>query len=143
MTDGKLGRWLLIGACALVVATLAVAMSMLGSPARQREQQLDLRRVSDLERIVDAVRSYAKTHKGLPPTLDVVARQPGRHLSLVDPVDRTPYPYQVTGDSTFRLCAVFATDTAKTTEDGPWTKDAWLHGAGRQCFDRTADEENG
>ncbi len=143
MTDGKIGRWLMVAAGVVVVATLGVAMSMLGSPATQRDQKLDQRRVHDLERIVGAVRHYALTHKALPPTLDVVARQPGRNLSITDPVDRTPYEYQVTGDRKFRLCAVFITDTAKALEDnGAWTDDDWLHGTGRQCFDRTANEKD-
>lgn len=143
MTDGKIGRWLMVAAGVVVVATVALAMSMLGSPATQRDQQLDQRRVHDLERIVVAVRHYALMHKALPPTLDVVARQPGRNLSIADPVDHTPYAYQVTGSNTFRLCAAFATDTAKALEEnGAWTDDDWLHGTGRQCFDRTSDEKN-
>lgn len=144
MTDAKLGRWLMIVAGVVVVATLAVAMSTLGSPATQREQQLDERRVHDLERIVTAVDAYVDTHDVLPVTLDVVARQPGRSLPLTDPVDRTPYTYQVTGKRTFKLCATFATDTAKTTEyDGRWVEDAWLHGAGRHCFDRKPERKPG
>ena len=141
MTDGKPGRALMIVAGVVVVATLAAALWLLGSPASQRQQQLDQRRVDDLQRLVEAVRAYAKTHKALPQTLEVVARQPGRNLPVADPVDATPYEYRVTDAETFRLCAVFATDTARTTDDGGrWVEDEWLHGAGRHCFDRKSDD---
>ena len=39
----------------------------------------------------------------------------------------------------YRLCAVFATNTAKTpVAGGPWNPDDWNHGVGRHCFERKA-----
>ncbi|MCY7355047.1 MAG: hypothetical protein LH470_08240 [Lysobacter sp.] len=136
MKQGALGRWLVIAACVAVAATLVVAMSRLGSPTAQRAMRLDEKRVHDLDHIVDVINKYAEKNHSLPPTLDTLARQPGRTLSIADP-DGVPYIYQVTGDRTYRLCTVFATDTAKDPESGQaWTQEEWLHAAGRQCFDR-------
>ncbi len=143
MNEARIGRWLMIGAGLVVVATLVVGISTLGSPSAQRDLRLDERRVRDLDRIVDAVGSYVNTNKTLPPTLGALATQPGRYLSIVDPADGVPYVYRMTGDRTFQLCAVFATDTAQASKHGePWSDDEWLHGAGRQCFDRRPKSRN-
>ena len=137
MSEGTIGRWLLIVAGIVVVATIVAGIAVMGPPSVQRDEHLDQRRVRDLSRIVDGVGSYVKRHESLPPDLDTLARQPGWRLSIVDPVDGSPYTYEVIGDRTFRLCAVFATDTATPRDDdGSWMEDQWRHGAGRQCFDR-------
>lgn len=143
MSESTIGRWLLVAAGIVVLATVGVGISLMGLPSAQRDQQLDHRRVRDLDRIVDAVDSYVKTRDSLPPDLQILASQPGRSLSIVDPVDGSPYTYQVIGERAFRLCAVFATDTATYREkDGPWIEDRWLHGSGRQCFDRKPGDKS-
>ena len=143
MSEGALGRWLLIGAGLVVLATITAGVFVTGLPSAQRDEQLDQRRVRDLERIVDVVDSYVKGHEVLPSDLDTLARQPGRRLAIVDPVDGSRYAYEVTGDRAFRLCAVFATDTAAVGGDHDvLTADQWLHGAGRQCFDRKVDDKS-
>jgi hypothetical protein len=137
MNEGTIGRWVLVAAGIVVIATIVAAISVMGLPSAQRDQQLDQRRVQDLRRIVEAVDSYVATRRSLPPNLQALASQPGRSLSIVDPVDGSPYAYEVIDARAFRLCAAFATDTAAyRQDDGPWLEDRWLHGAGRQCFDR-------
>lgn len=144
MSEGSIGRWLLVAAGIVVLATVVAGISVMGLPSAQRDQQLDQRRVQDLRRIVEAVDSYVTTRNSLPPNLQALARQPGRSLSIVDPVDGSPYAYQVVDARAFRLCAVFATDTATYRQkDGPWIEDRWLHGAGRQCFDRKPGDRPG
>ncbi len=136
-TEARLGRWLAIVASVVVVATLVVAITVIGPPSAQREVKLDQRRMQDLERIVHVLSLYVRSHNALPPDLATLAGQPGQRLSITDPVDGTPYTYAATGKRSFRLCAVFATDTAKPPGDAePWAQDDWNHGAGRQCFDR-------
>lgn len=144
MSEGAFGRWLLIGAGIVVVATIAAGIFVMGSPSAQRDQALDQRRVRDLARIVDAVDTYVELHETLPPTLGTLAGQPGRRLSIVDPVDRAAYAYEIVGDRTYRVCAVFATDTAKAPKTAePWGDDRWFHGTGRQCFQRKANAKTG
>jgi hypothetical protein len=136
-TGRQPGRWLAIAASLVVMATVVAAVMAMGPPSAQRAAKLDQKRVEDLERIVQAISRYADNHDALPPDLRVLSRQSGRRLSLVDPGDSTPYAYQVTGGRTFRLCAVFATDSAKVGGAAiPWADDEWGHAAGRQCFDR-------
>ena len=138
MNQATTGRWLMIAACFVVAATLVSAIFVMGSPAVQREAKLDERRIADLTRIDRLADGYFERKGKLPPDLATLANQPGRRLSTADPVDGSAYAYEVTGDRTFRLCAVFATDTAETFEAAERWTDEWNHGAGRQCFERKA-----
>lgn len=145
MSDrGAMGRWLVIVASVVVVATLVAAIIAMGSPSAQRAARLDASRVQDLEQIVQAVDYYVEANGSLPPDLATLANQPGQRLSITDPVDAAPYVYEVTAERAYRLCAVFNTDTAKPRDAAtPWLGNNWNHGAGRQCFERKVDKRNG
>lgn len=133
----RLGRWLAIAAIVVVASTIVASLWVMGSPSAQRQANLDGRRVDDLSHIERLLDDHMSTHDTLPPDLAMLAEQPGRRLSIVDPVDGTPYGYQVTGARTYRLCAVFATDTARVPATaGAWRAEEWAHGKGRHCFDR-------
>lgn len=135
----RLGRWLAIAASVLVVLTLVAAVWVIGSPSTQRLANLDGRRVDDLSHIGRLLDEQVSIHDTLPQDLATLAEQPGRRLSIVDPVDGTPYEYQVTGARTYRLCAVFVTDTSEITAIvRRWPAEEWAHGKGRHCFDRKA-----
>ncbi len=136
-TKTHLGQWLAIAASVVVVLTLAAALWLMGSPSAQRDVNLDARRISDLSRIERLLNDHMSIHEALPPDLATLADAPGRRLSIADPVDGTPYGYEITGERTYRLCAVFVTDTAETrAETGVWRHADWAHGKGHQCFDR-------
>jgi len=137
MSVGSGGRWLAVAAGVVVVATVVAAIVVMGSPSVQRAAKLDNRRVRDLDRIVDVIGHYVEREHSLPPDLATLAREPGRRLAIADPVDGSPYAYEITGARTFRLCAVFTTDTARAPEGSErWRGEEWNHGTGRQCFDR-------
>ncbi|RPE79968.1 hypothetical protein [Vulcaniibacterium tengchongense] len=130
------GRWLALAASVVVVATVAAALYVTGSPAEQREAKLDRRRTADLQRIERALRAHARRTGALPPGLATLAAQPGQRLPIADPVSGAPYAYEVLGPRRFRLCARFATDTAQVPDAAIAWSDDWRHGAGRQCFER-------
>jgi hypothetical protein len=138
MSTGNAGRWLAIAASVVVVATVVAAMLVMGSPASQRESRMDRKREQDMERIAMVIDLRAKTGQRLPVDLASLAREPGRRLSIADPATEAPYAYQVTGDRSYRLCAVFTTDTAQESRKA-WIDQDWLHGKGRHCFDRKVD----
>jgi hypothetical protein len=60
---------------------------------------------------------------------DVRAGARQRRPRITDPESGAPYTYQVTGESTFKVCATFA--QARDRASDP----AWNHPAGRHCFD--------
>ena len=93
-----------------------------------------------LERIAMAIDIRTDAGKPLPSDLASLAREPGRRLSIADPATNMPYVYQTTGDHSYRLCAVFTTDTAQESRKA-WIDQDWLHGPGRHCFDRKADRK--
>ena len=136
MSSAPVGRWLLIAAAIAVVAAVAAAILVMGSPAAQRERSLDMRRVHDLQRIENAVdRHYLDTGR-LPADLATLTRQPGVALTVADPVTASPYAYEAGDGRNYRLCAVFTTDTAIDTEDAALpSQTRWAHGSGRHCYD--------
>ncbi|ATE72258.1 hypothetical protein [Lysobacter capsici] len=138
----SVGRGLLIAAGVVIVAAIAMAVVKMGGPGAQRQMRLDERRVQDLSRIVEELRSYFDAHKALPPDLTKLAAQPGLALSIRDPDTTAPYAYQPGQNGRFRLCARFATDTAQGAtamrDPTPWLGKGWRHPAGDHCYDLDA-----
>lgn len=133
------GRWLAIAATLVVAATVVAAIFAMGGPAEQRQMRLDARRVDDLGNLAGEVRAYFESQGKLPPDLATLANQPGNKPRL-DPETQAPYAYEIVNPRRFRLCAVFANDSERMSEDaGIWTGDAWKHPAGRHCFERKAE----
>src|SRR5690606_34130852 len=113
----------------------------MGPPARQRAAALDAHRVQDLQRLGNGIEAHARVHGELPPALSTLSSQPGARWPVNDPATGAPYGYEITGTRSYRLCADFATDTARTDGDGaPWGGDQWSHAVGRRCFDRALDD---
>ncbi len=141
MSGGNAGRWLAIAASAVVVATVIAAMLAIGSPSAQRDSRMDRKREQDLNAIAMAIDGHVSDGEPLPADLSVLAKEPGVSLEINDPQSRAPYTYQVTGERTYKLCAVFSTDTAK---DGgnPYGNQEWPHGVGQKCFDRKVDKRD-
>jgi hypothetical protein len=137
------GRPLLVAASLVVGAALAAGLWVLGTPSAQREARMDERRERDLAAIVVQVDRYHVREGRLPADLATVAAQPGLRLAVADPVDAAPYGYTPTGADRYRLCATFATDTARPgagRRHGP--DHDWLHAAGPACFDRVVDPDH-
>ena len=139
MSVDNAGRWLAIAASVVVAATVVAAMLAMGSPGSQRESRLDRKREADMVRIEMVINDRTRAGKPLPASLEHLAREPGLRLSISDPQTGVPYTYQVTGSDSYRLCAVFTTDTAEESRRG-WIDQHWLHAPGRHCFERRADQ---
>ncbi len=129
------GRWLVAAASAVVVTAVAAGMLSIGTPGEQQQARMDRKREQDLQRIVQAIEARAENSKPLPTDLQSLAGEPGRRLAISDPANDTAYAYAITGPDSYRVCAVFATDTASKRRM-VWIDEAWLHGPGRHCFDR-------
>ena len=140
--SASLGRWMLVAAAVLVAGTLAAAFLSMDTPGQVREQRLDQHRVTDLEQIAGAIDAWRSVHGALPASLAQLAAQPGMALAIRDPVDGTAYGYEPVAGSRYRLCAVFATDTAKRDPDRDmfrYQDQRWPHPAGRHCFERKVE----
>ncbi|WP_271678813.1 hypothetical protein [Thermomonas mangrovi] len=141
MSTSSLGRRLMLVATAVVVATLGAALWVMESPSKQRDRRIDERRTGELTAIANAVDAWRASKASLPPSLAILAAEPGASLAVVDPVDGTPYEYRIVSTSRYRLCARFATTTSSGDADGaPMFRATteWQHPAGRHCFERKA-----
>lgn len=127
------GRWLMVAAVVAVAATVVAAVAVMDSPSRVRAERLDQRRVEHLQLLEDRIETHFDVHEALPAQLSVVAGPPGR--TVADPATGQPYGYQVTGERSFRLCAVFEVPSDEAPPV-PRSADEWRHAAGHQCFDR-------
>ena len=115
----------------LVIAAIVGGMVVIGSPWEARRLRLDEQRVHHLQVISSAAEQHAAAYGELPATLDELQRPPQRFpIPTGDPVSGEPYEYQVTGTSTYELCAHF--DSA--SEAGARMRGLWEHPAGRHCF---------
>ena len=75
------GRLLSIVASVVVAATLVAAITVMDTPAQQREQRVDARRVDDLQNIGNAVDAYHARNGALPADIGVIMSQPGWDLA--------------------------------------------------------------
>lgn len=139
MTRGS-GGILLIAATTAVGAALVVGMSILGSPAVQRQQRLDSVRVEDLTAIERLITRFAALHKRLPRDLASLTREAGFSVRTNDPESGVPYGYQTLGADSYLLCATFKTHSSEATSQNDYGQPfgtTWAHGIGRQCFTRS------
>ncbi|WP_202841474.1 hypothetical protein [Luteimonas saliphila] len=137
MSGASAGRVLVILAAVVIAATVITAIMVIGSPAAQRASKLDTRRVADLRRIETAIGEHAKLHDALPRDLGALLPGAGRALVTVDPETGAPYGYEAVDRRRYRLCADFTTDSRDPVRQAePVYDDAWLHPAGRHCFER-------
>ena len=136
---GGVGRGMLGAGSVLVLATIAAAVWTMDSPAVERDQRLDERRVAELSQLQVVIEDWARSRGRLPASLAELATQPGMALPVHDPVDGTPYRFEILDARHYRLCALFATDTAQAQRGAypyPGNPAEWAHPAGPHCFER-------
>lgn len=116
-------------AIGVVVAAILAGLTMLRSPARERERRMDDRRVTDLAAIGRAADLHSSRRGELPRDLSELAIEMGSGLSVSDPGGGQSYEYRVVDADTYELCAQFQQPSAPEASVGFWS-----HKAGRHCF---------
>jgi hypothetical protein len=117
----KIGLGFQVAAIAITATAFISGAVIVGTPAAERERKYDNRRVEDLQEISNEIRRIVlkdpweskpdQMERDLPKNLEEVAAAATLHkLDLTDPVTGETYVYEVTGKSTFRLCATFSTE---------------------------------
>ncbi len=134
---------------ALMLVSVIMGFTAIGSPSKQRQLKADEQRVSDLQSIQWQVVSYYQRSGKLPNTTNQIADPIQNYIVPVDPLTGSPYPYIVrTGATTspqFDICATFTFPSTNTEDiNASYTKpldanENWKHDAGRTCFTRTID----
>lgn len=132
-------------ASCVVIATLVLGFSTIGSPFQQRSFRLDEIRIQNLSEITQQIIYYRQNYGDVPETLNDL----GKNGFVVpqDPDTAQDYPYTKKTDMTFELCASFERPTRpididarnriqKPIAPGHSQGYEWGHPAGRTCFAR-------
>lgn len=132
-----LNRLFSFGAVVVVIAGLALAFVVLGTPGHQRLVSFDERRASDLERTATALYDRYHLH-GLPAQLP-------ESQAASDPVTGRHYEFRRLNTTHYVLCADFATTGTTTGDEQRWTGfvwplSNWLHGIGHTCYELDVTE---
>ncbi len=93
-----------------LLAVAAVAASLwVHPPSAYRTDQLDQRRGWDLQHLSTQIGAYWRSHRELPPTLDVlVGDQRINPRTLRDPETGAPHRYRILSKTSYLLCAAIA-----------------------------------
>lgn len=136
----QLDRSFAIAATLTVILGIISGFRILGTPQRQRQIAADRERISDLVNIARQLHQKASNAQTfdqpfeLPETLDQASNLVAQ---TTDPITNEPYVYRQLSDTTYELCASFATDTS-TYSLQPGADSAnlrWQHPAGQHCFE--------
>ena len=126
---GRLLAWI-----AAIVAIAAVAASIwIHPPSEARARRFDEVRMQNLNQTETAIHSYYSFHQALPSDLKTLDGEENHHQEVKwhDPETGQPFEYAVTGENTYRLCAIFA---RSADQSDPFIGMNRAHGAGRDCF---------
>ncbi|MDA1038191.1 MAG: DUF5671 domain-containing protein [bacterium] len=119
----------------LVIASVVLGFTFVGTPASQRAQQYDFDRVNDLRSLqYEIMNSYASTGV-LPENLTGY-----RGSAIMDPATDMPYEYRVINETTFELCATFDKAGDGSDQYGGYAvglNENFAHEMGKTCFERT------
>ncbi len=125
-------------AIALVIGSIVLGFSVLGSPRTQRLYKYDEAKVTDLQNINSQIQYYFQTKNSLPNTLTEVSAFLNYELPK-DGETGNAYEYVLVGQSVkaYQLCAVFNKASAEnlSTARYPYGETSWQHEEGRDCFD--------
>lgn len=142
MSQSKFDRNFALMASIAVAIGVVAGFWVLGGPNRQRLISADRERIEDLRSI--AWRLYQESEKAqdrgqpveLPESLE------GRN-SAVDPITNLAYEYRRLSQTTYELCAEFATDSSDyPLRQAPRNREEneWRHPQGRYCFELDVSE---
>lgn len=118
----------------VTAAAIAAGIWVIDSPSQQRLKRLDDARLSHLQALETAVRTYWREHDALPPNMLTLTSQPGMQLTFKDPASGPNYRYRALDGTHYELCAQF--DTSSADQQGYRGADEWSHPAGNHCFRR-------
>ncbi|MDO8504568.1 MAG: DUF5671 domain-containing protein, partial [Candidatus Liptonbacteria bacterium] len=111
ISDSKIMKYFGYFVVAVVLAVVAYSLYIVGSPNSARLQNLDARRVNDLQMTQNNLIYYWQAKQKLPAVLeDLVDPTRGVYVA-VDPENSAPYGYNIKGSLEFSLCANFSKES--------------------------------
>ncbi len=138
------------GVTGVVVVTTIAGFFLVGSPQQERLRKFDERRVQDLQFLQSQIINYWQGKEQLPQNLKELKDDLREIAVPSDPQTGVEYRYEVNGQISFSLCAVFSKSRDEDTvpelpnrgvSKPGYVNESWRHGAGTQCFDRSIDKD--
>lgn len=145
--SGKSFKLWTILTSAVVILSLVLGFSVMGSPLTQRLKRLDAERVNHLTEIQWQIINFWQKKGELPKNIDELNDPISGFTVPVDPDTGSQYQYSQIGDKTFKLCAVFSLESVELAGPGMKTpygsieSSNWSHKQGENCFERKIDPE--
>lgn len=141
-------RYFVLPISILILVAVVSGFFIVGSPTTGRLRRFDQQRINDLQNIQYQIINYWQSKTALPKQLSDLNDTISGFIEPLDPEKGQPYEYNIKGETTFELCAVF-NQAGKTEEannvltmPAPVAKqNNWQHDIGRTCFPRTIDKE--
>ena len=130
----------------LVLASIVLAFSVIGSPRTQRLVRYDQEKVRHLQTIQSHIVNFWQRKNRLPNNLDELKNPISSIAIPVDPQSGNSYEYEVIGDFSFQICADFNRESGKyPTEQAYYSRtkvtEDWKHDEGVVCFEREIDPD--
>ena len=129
----------------IILCSIVMGFSIIGSPKTQRLLRYDEKKVNDLQNIQRNLVGYYQKKGTLPATINELLDPISGVIIPEDPQTGLPYEYKKISETSFQLCATFNLEnTSNINPDlspSSTTMDYWIHKSGNQCFDRTIDTE--
>lgn len=123
----------------IMIGAVIYGFVIVGSPAESRGRKFDQTRVSDINNLSYSIENYYRQNKKLPEKLSDLAKSDYLSNRTKDPETNKDYEYLPTNQTTYQICANFATTTDKQRDDylkyiNSPGKD-FNHPKGHYCFD--------
>ncbi len=144
--------WTIIVAGVVLLLVIS-GFVLIGSPAYQKNKNLDVIRVGNLHSIQYEVVSFFQQKGTLPSDLKQLEDPLSGFVPPRDPETNSDYKYSPTSKYTFEICADFKTEfmVGDATDNNNYvnepkyrsldTNENWQHGIGDVCFARTIDPD--
>ncbi|OGG69553.1 hypothetical protein A3F27_00320 [Candidatus Kaiserbacteria bacterium RIFCSPHIGHO2_12_FULL_53_13] len=143
------------GTGVLILVSVVAGFFIIGSPGQMRLFRFDDQKVNDLTMLQYQIVNYWQQKERLPLALSDLEDPISGFAVPTDPQTEGSYRYEKTGALSFKLCADFNADSREDSRarvvavpigvDGMVGKgletEAWQHGVGETCFERTIDPE--
>jgi len=135
-----------IVAAVVVIGSIILGFSVIGSPRTQRMIKYDEQKVMDLQNINSQIQNYYQMKVKLPPSLADLSIGNSYFIIPVDSQTNKSYGYTIVAlvNETlgYELCAEFNLETVIPSGYGarPSPEYSWDHPAGHYCFTRVIDK---
>lgn len=137
----------------IAAAGISYGFTIIGSPFKVRQINLDNKRIGDLNNIQGQIIQYWIDKNKLPASLEALTSNISGFKAPQDPQTGKPYDYRILSKLSFELCANFdlasATDSDKLAApysfaykyNLPQETWNWQHEKSHYCFQRTIDPQ--